>query len=375
MSEAVSSDFPPAQPPLRFALIGCGAIAPTQAQALKEIPRLARLTKCVDLVDERARAFAEKFGLVVATWAEVLADPEIDVVTLCTPSGHHGELAAAALLAGKHVVLEKPMEVSVAACDSLLAARRATGRHLAVISQHRFDPASQTLRQLMDARALGRLVAVDVAIPWYRTQEYYDSGDWRGTWALDGGGCLMNQGVHTVDLMLWLCGPVKEVYARIATAAHERIEVEDLACATLTFANGALGTLLASTAMYPGFPARLGLFGTEGSALLQGDELHTIAIRGSETFTGKTASAHALQVATGGTRSAVHHASAGLSTTEPQAWKWGDAHRAQLVDFVNAVRQNRPPLVDGSAGRAAVELIHAVYASARTGLPVRLASD
>lgn len=359
--------------PLNFALVGCGNISPTQAQALKELPGLARLTHCVDIDPDRASAFAARHGLQTASWEQVLADPAIDVVTLCTPSGHHGELAAQALHAGKHVVVEKPMEISVAACDALLAAQRESGRRLAVISQHRFDPSSQAVRQLLDQNALGRLIAADVRIPWYRTQEYYDSGEWRGTWALDGGGCLMNQGIHTIDLMLWLCGPVREVYARTATAAHERIEVEDVACATLTFANGAIGTLFGSTAAYPGFPARLALYGVEGSAIIEGDELQTLAIRGRETVTGASASAHAIQVATGGTRSAVHHVEHGMDNATGQAaWKWGDAHRAQFAEFIHAIHENRDPLVDGIAGRAAVALIHAVYESSRTGAPVRL---
>lgn len=359
--------------PLRFALVGCGAIAPTQAQALKELPGLAALTHCVDLDAARADAFAAKFSLQVATWSAVLADPAIDAIALCTPSGHHGALAAEALRAGKHVIIEKPLEVSVAACDALLVAQRASGRRLAVISQHRFDPASQAVRRLLDEKALGRLIAADVRIPWYRTQDYYDSGDWRGTRALDGGGCLMNQGIHTVDLMLWLCGPAREVYARTATAAHERIEVEDLACATLSFATGAIGTLFASTAAYPGFAASIALHGTEGSAVIEGDELKTLAIKGRETITGPAASAHAMQVATGGTKSAVQNAAAATpDPAAPAGWKWGDAHRAQFADFVTAIRENRPALVEGEAGRAAVALIQAVYESARTGLPVRL---
>lgn len=367
MSAFASVATPLDRKPVRFALVGCGSIAPTQAQALKELPGHALLTHCADLDEDRARAFAARHGLSVATWEEILQNPEIDAVTLCTPSGRHGDLAAEALRAGKHVVIEKPMEVSVAACDALLDAQRASGRRLAVISQHRFDPASQLVRRLLDEGALGRLVAVNIQIPWYRTQEYYDSGDWRGTWAMDGGGCLMNQGVHTVDLMLWLCGPVREVTARVATAAHERIEVEDVACATLTFANGALGTLFASTAAYPGFAVRLAIHGTEGTAILEGDELHTLAIRGRETIAGSSASAHALQVATGGTRSAVRHAANDVAQDTAPAWKWGDAHRAQFADFADAIRENRPPLADGTAGRAAVRFIHAVYESARSG--------
>jgi UDP-N-acetyl-2-amino-2-deoxyglucuronate dehydrogenase len=367
----------PSPSPLRFALVGCGAIAPTQAQALKELPDLLQLTHCADLDEKRAADFAAKHGLAVATWAELLADPAIDVITLCTPSGLHGSLAAEALRAGKHVVIEKPMEITVAACDELIAAQQASGRKLAVISQHRFDPASGTVRELLNQGALGRIVGAEIRVPWYRTQEYYDSGDWRGTWAMDGGGCLMNQGVHTVDLMLWFCGPVREVFARTATAAHERIEVEDMVCATVTFVNGAIATLFASTAAYPGFLVSLSLYGTKGSAVLSGDELQSLAIQGGETISGSAGSAHALQVATGGTRSAVHHASStpvppASDATAAATWKWGDAHRAQFADFVAAVHADRDPLVHGRAGRDAVAFIHAVYESSRTGLPVRL---
>ena len=238
-----------------------------------------------------------------------------------------------------------------------IAAQCASGRKLAVISQHRFAPSSQRVRRVIDRGELGRLVLAEARIPWYRTQEYYDSGPWRGTWALDGGGCLMNQGVHTVDLLLWLAGPVKTVYAQMRTAAHERIEVEDLVTATLTFANGAIGSLMATTSSCPGFPAYLGLHGTNGSAAIEGDELHLLAIKGRDTIHGKTATAHAIPEA---------HAA-------PGSWAWGDAHRAQFTDFIHAVRTNGTPLVAGVAGRAAVALINAVYDSARTGCVVTLA--
>jgi len=362
---------------LRFALVGCGAIATTQAQAIKALPELLLLTHCADLDENRATEFASKHGLTVASWADLLTDPAIDAISLCIPSGLHGSLAAEAFHAGKHVVIEKPMEISVAACDALITAQQTSGRKLAVISQHRFDPASGKVRALLDEGALGRLIGAEVRIPWYRTQEYYDSGDWRGTWAQDGGGCLMNQGIHTVDLMLWFCGPVHEVFARAVTAAHKNIEVEDIVCATLTFANGIIATLFASTASYPGFPASLSLYGTEGSAVINGDELQTLAIQGAKTVSGSNGSAHAQQVASGGTRSAVQHASApplAVHATDSPAeiWKWGDAHRAQFADFAAAVRNDREPLVNGHSGRAAVALIKAVYESSRTGLAVRL---
>jgi UDP-N-acetyl-2-amino-2-deoxyglucuronate dehydrogenase len=356
---------------INFALVGCGGIAPTHARALKALPEDARLVACCDTVAERADRFAAEYGLRIAPFEELLRDSSIDALTFCTPSGLHATLASTALRAGKHVVVEKPMDVSAAACDALLGAQRENGCKLAVISQHRFDPASQLVHAALQRGELGRLVAVDMRVPWYRKQEYYDSGDWRGTWELDGGGCLMNQGVHTVDLMLWLAGPVAKVYCEMRTAAHERIEVEDQICGTLVFENGAIGTLFASTACYPGFPARLALHGTEGSAVIEGDELQLLAIRGREALHGRSAHAHAVQVASGGTKAATANATP-LDTPAAEAWAWGDAHRAQFLDFIRAVRDDRAPLVDGVAGRAAVVFIEAAYRSARTGQPVQL---
>lgn len=361
--------------PFTFAIVGCGSIAPTHAKALAALPPGdARITTCCDLSAPLAASFAAQFGLKTASFDEILADPAIDVVSFCTPSGLHAELGARALAAGKHVIIEKPMEITPAACEPLLAAQRASGRKLAIISQHRFDPSSQLVRATLARGELGTLVLAEARVPWYRTQEYYDSGDWRGTWALDGGGCLMNQGVHTVDLLLWLAGPVKSVYAQMRTAAHERIEVEDVVTATLSFANGAVGSLMATTSAYPGFATYLGLHGTQGSAVIEGDELKLLAIKGRETVHGQGATSHALQVATGGTKAATAHASAIPPTpAEPGAWAWGDAHREQFADFIRAVRTGGEPLVDGVAGRAAVALINAVYESARTGRVVTLA--
>ncbi len=355
-------------PPLRFALAGCGSIAPTHARALAALPDAA-LVACADVVPERALAFAAEFGLRVLSWPEVLGDPDIDAVTVCAPSGLHAKLGVEALRAGKHVVVEKPMDISLAACDALIAAQAETGRRLAVISQHQFDQATQTVQLALDDGLLGDLLLVDARIPWYRTQEYYDSGDWRGTWAMDGGGCLMNQGVHTVDLMRRLAGPVQSVSAQARTAAHTGIDVEDSLAATLTFTSGAIGTLMASTAAYPGFPARLALHGTRGSAVIEGDALHTLAIRGRETVTGEAAVAHALQVATGGTRAATE-AVAGAAS-DPAA-VWGAAHQEQLADFVRCCRTGGTPLVDGQEGRKAVEVVLAAYESARAGRTVTL---
>ena len=360
------------QTPLRFAIVGCGTIASTHAQALAALTEEgAQLAACTDVVPERAEAFAAKFGLEVRDFDALLADPTIDALTFCVPSGLHAELGAQALRAGKHVVIEKPMDITLDACDTLLAAQRESGKALAIISQHRFDHASVEVKAALDSGALGSLVYAEARVPWFRTQEYYDSGDWRGTWALDGGGALMNQGVHTADLLRWLCGPVETVYAQARTLAHERIEVEDVLAATLTFANGAIATLSASTALYPGFAVRLAVHGTEGSAIIEGDMLHTLTTKSGTAGGGESAHAHALQVATGGTKAAAAQAGSLTASSDPAAI-WGEAHRAQFADFIDCARTGARPIVDGEEGRKAVELVLAVYESARTGQVVRL---
>jgi UDP-N-acetyl-2-amino-2-deoxyglucuronate dehydrogenase len=350
---------------LRVAIVGCGTIAPTHARALAALPDDAELVACSDVVPERAAALAAAFGTLARPYADVLADPDVDAVIVCTPSGRHAEVGVPALLAGKHVVVEKPMEVTEEACERLLAAQRSSGRQLAVISQHRFDDGTLRLREVLDSGALGRLVAADCRVPWFRTQDYYDAEDWRGTWALDGGGALMNQGIHTVDLLLAACGPAVSVEGRIATVAHD-MEVEDLATASVVFADGTLATLMASTATAPGLPARLALYGTEGSVVLEGDRITLLAVRGEDAVHGQP-TADAVQVATGGTRSAERGVSDGTAPTA-----WGEAHRRQLLDVVEAIREDRPPLVDGGAGRASVGLVRAVYRSAREGVRVAL---
>ncbi|MFQ3671651.1 MAG: Gfo/Idh/MocA family oxidoreductase [Verrucomicrobiia bacterium] len=347
-----------------FAIVGAGVIAPTHAKALAAIPG-AELAAICDVDGEKAQRFAEEFGVPVRCWEEVVADPGLDGVIVCTPSGTHADLTVRLLEAGKHVVVEKPMDISVQACDRILEAVTRSGRQFTVISQHRFDPASQEVEALVRSGRLGRIFGVEARIPWFRTQAYYDSGDWRGTWAMDGGGCLMNQGVHTLDLALWLGGAVRSVFARTRQAIHQRIEVEDHLCATLEFESGAIGTLLASTAVYPGFPVRVEVFGTKGSAILEGDEVHTIAIEGEPERRGK-ASAHAAHMASGGTREATDRSRSELLAQA--SWVWGDAHRAQLADFVRACREGRRPAITGEDGRHAVATIEAIYRSARTGM-------
>ena len=219
-----------------FGIIGCGVIAPFHAMAIAELPN-ARLVAVADEVPDRARSLASTFDVEALEIDALLVRPDVDVVCVCVPSGSHAEVGSRVAAAGKHVVVEKPIEVTLEAADRLIAACASHGVLLSVISQHRWDPGVRELKRLVDSGRMGRLLLGDAVVKWYRTQEYYDSGDWRGTRALDGGGALMNQGVHYVDLLQWVMGPVERVFARTATSAHERIEVEDLAVAVLAFAD------------------------------------------------------------------------------------------------------------------------------------------
>ncbi len=357
---------------VRFGIVGCGSIGPTHAGALAQIGD-AELVAVADLIVERATAMGRKFGVkkIYKSDAELIADPDIDAVCLCTPSGMHADAAVMALRAGKHVVIEKPMDVSLAACDRIIAAERETGKKLTIISQHRFDLASRVVKEAIESDKLGKIILAAGTVKWWRTQGYYDSGDWRGTWQWDGGGALMNQGVHTVDVLQWLAGGVKRIYAQTRTAAHERIEVEDLAVFTLEFVNGAVGTFIATTAAYDGLPARIDLFGTAGSAIIEGDRLKQMTLKSGESYVSEHAAAHAISVAKGGTASVKDEAAQRHENAEVGA-VWGDAHRAQLEDFIEAIHTDGKPLIDGVEGRKPLEIILAVYESARTGRPVEV---
>ena len=372
------SDPKPSHRRIRFGIVGCGSIGPTHAGALGQLPELAELVAVADVVPERAAKMAQTFA--VARMYEhsdaLLADAEIDVVILATPSGMHAEGAVKAMRAGKHVIVEKPMDVSLAACDRMIAAEQETGKKLAIISQHRWDHASIFVRDAIQSGKLGKIILIDAQVKWWRTQQYYDSGDWRGTWALDGGGALMNQGVHTVDLLQWLGGPVKKVFARCVTAGHERIEVEDTAVATMQFASGALCTLTASTACYDGEPVRLSIYGTEGSAVIEGDRLKSFVLKDGTKMTSEAASRHAVSVAQGGTASVKDESATRLAadTSKDPGAVWGDAHREQIRDFIHAIQTNRHPLIHGREGRKPIEIIRAVYDSAKAGKEIILPS-
>jgi predicted dehydrogenase len=334
-----------------FGIIGAGTIAAVHADAIAMLPD-ARLSAVTDVDEGAAQSFAAARGCAAESSLEaLLARRDVEVACVCVPSGLHAEVGVRAAKAGKHLVVEKPVDVTLDAADRLIAAARESGVALTVMSQHRFDPGVIELKQLIDDGALGRLVLGEAVTKWYRTQAYYDSAAWRGTWAMDGG-ALLNQGVHYVDLLRWCMGPAAEVTAVCATQAHQ-VEVEDTALAIVTFASGAVGTITATTAAFPGFPQRLEITGTEGTVTVEDGQIARSALR----------SAHASR-----SPGPAQAAAADPSAVDPAS------HAAQIADLLASVDEGREPAVSGRSGREALEIVRAVYESSRTGRPVTLGS-
>jgi predicted dehydrogenase len=343
--------------PIRFALIGTGNISGIHAQAIKEIPG-AQLTAAYSVAG--LEAFAEKWGCAAAgSLDELLARKDVDAVCITTPSGSHGEPAIAALRAGKHVLCEKPLEITPQRIDAILAAAEESGSLLAAVFQSRFGEGARTVKKAVDAGRLGRITLCSAYIKWWRTQQYYDSGAWRGTWEMDGGGALMNQGVHAIDLLTWYVGVPVEVKANIATLAHERIAVEDTAVAALRFANGALGVIEGATSTYPGWNKRIELSGDKGSIILEDDNIKFWQFENEEPGD------EAIRTGGGG------GADIGGGAANPLAIS-NEGHRRQIEDLCNAIREKRQPAIPGREARNAVAVICSIYESAKTGKPVQV---
>jgi predicted dehydrogenase len=315
---------------------------------------------CFDTVAPAAERLAAETGCGAYTrLPELLGDPRVDVVTICTPSGAHLEPALAAARAGKHVIVEKPLEVTLKRCDRIIQACQQNKVVLSTIFPSRFHESSRLIKRAVDAGRFGKLTVGDAYVKWYRSQEYYDSGAWRGTWKLDGGGALMNQAIHSVDLLTWLLGPVASIAAQTGTIAHQRIAVEDVAVASLRFANGAFGGVEATTAAYPGHLKRIEVYGTEGAAVLEEEDIKVWE------FAKKSSSDAALR------RRMAGKTQTGGGAADPAAIGH-HGHTAQFKDVLSAIKSGRPPLVDGPEGRRSVEIILAIYKAAETGRTVSL---
>lgn len=340
---------------LGVAVLGCGSIGPLHAEALAGV-KGAKLVAVADMRLERARALGDRYSVpAYESLDELLARPEVDLVNICTPSGTHGRLGAQAARAGKHVLLEKPVDVDLEAADAAIAASAAAGVVLSVVSQHRFDAGVVALKEALGRDDLGQVVLAEGRAWWYRTQGYYDSDSWRGTAALDGG-ALLNQGVHLVDLMLYLLGPVSSVFARGKTVAH-KMECEDLVVVSLEFESGALGSLCVTTASYPGVPETLAVTGSSASVVLEAGSV----------LSWQTDERSDYDLAPGPHGAPLHAASAAAGSRNLAV----TAHRAQIQDVVDAVHEGRPPAVTGEDGRRALALVRAAYASSSSGEAAR----
>ncbi|MCK2035249.1 Gfo/Idh/MocA family oxidoreductase [Microbacterium sp. SSW1-49] len=338
--------------PLRIAIVGAGVIGAVHARLVAALGDAGTLAAIVDVDEARGRALADEHGVNFhASAVEAYRAESIDLAAVCLPSAFHADAVIDALDAGVDVIVEKPIDVTLESADRVRAAERSSGRTVSVISQRRFQPVASFLHRSIEEGALGRVTSGVVESAFFRPQEYYDSGDWRGTAAIDGGGALMNQGIHALDLLLWMLGTPVSVTAKTGRLAHEGIEVEDVAGATIEFESGAIGLLLASTAAYPGLPVRLAVHGSEGTAVMENDGLAFFA-----SATAPQPDADAL----------VEH-------DVPEGWSDVDmAHRRQYLDVIQAIRAGRRPAITTDDGRRALQVVLAVYESARTGRPVDL---
>ncbi|MCZ6632742.1 MAG: Gfo/Idh/MocA family oxidoreductase [bacterium] len=337
--------------PIRFAVIGAGMIGGLHAKLISEMEETELVAVCSrDL--ERARGLTDSFGGEPTTDLEgVLGRADVDAVSICTASGEHATFGIPAARAGKHVLVEKPIEISLEQADAMIQACEECGVKLGVIFQLRFLNASRKVKRALDEGVLGRLVMADCYMKFYRPQDYYDGSRWKGTLALDGGGALINQGIHGLDLLLHLAGDVASVQAYTGILAHENIEVEDTCVATVKYQNGALGVIQATTSVHPDFQQRIELHGTEGTIILEGTEDTWVAHW--ETFGGGKREGQVGLVDHAGAEAVLHEG--------------GEAHRRQIEDFVAAVREDREPAVNGEEGRRSLAVVQAVYESVRVG--------
>lgn len=339
--------------PLGFAIIGTGMIAGFHAEAIRQVPGAELVAAYSRSLAKTQEFAAEQKCRAAASLEELVRDPAVGAVCITTPSGAHAEAAVPFLEAGKAVLCEKPMEISLEAVDRILAAAERGGGLLAGVFQSRFGRGAQVLKAAMEAGRFGRLTLCSAYIKWWRAQSYYESSSWKGTWKLDGGGALMNQGIHAVDLLQWLAGLPSHVAAFYDTLAHPGVEAEDTLAATLKFPNGALGVIEAATSCYPGDDLRIEIRGDKGSATLVQDRITKWDFAEAQPGDDEI-------------RAGDQGVKIGGGTADPKAIST-EGHRRLVEDLVGAVREKRSPMIPGAEARRAVSLVLAIYESARTG--------
>lgn len=337
-------------------LVGGGGISATHARAALAIPGV-RIVAVHGANEQKVRDLGERCGAVpYGRFEAFLAHRPMDVVAIGSPSALHALQGIAAAAQGLHVLVEKPIDITTERADALIRAADEANVRLGVFFQDRFKPGTRAVKQLLDAGRLGRPLFVEARVPWYRPPEYYATSRWRGTLALDGGGALINQAIHTLDLLLWLLGDVERVQSRTATLLHE-MEGEDAGAAILELASGALATFTFTTAAYPGYPRRISISGERGTVVLEQDDVVSLDLVGGAQAEAQAGPAPA---------SADERASSPLISD-------ASAHTAVFEDFLEAIRQGRAPLCDGREGRRSIAVVEAIYRSSKTGRPVALA--
>lgn len=340
---------------VRFGVIGAGVGGKFALRALKLLEEKEGIVKAVAIsrvAEDLAKKTAEEFGVkYFLNYRDLFAKEKVDAVFISTPHYLHFPMAIDAIEAGVNVLVDKPMAISLREADEMIRRARKAGVKLGVSLQGRFDPAILKIKEVVDSGKLGKLFHGEVSVKWFRTREYYDKSPWRGRWATEGGGALINQAIHAIDQLIWIMGPVECLWAQCGTFFHN-IEVEDLAVATLRFKNGAFGLIQASTALYPGFPTRLEFYGTNGTAVIEGEIIKLLDVKGEKPYSEK------------GVKE-------GLET-----WARPEAapplnHAALIRDFAQAILDDREPRVSGEEGRKSIEVIEAIYQSSREGRAVR----
>jgi len=341
-----------------FGVVGAGLIADFHARAIGDIPN-AKFVACCDSVMDRATALAEKYGArAFGSYEEMLGSDDIDIVTIATPSGVHMEPTIAAAQAGKHVICEKPLEVTLERIDAMIEAHEKAGTRLGGIFPYRFNDLMVPLRDAIQSGRFGTITYAGIYVPWWRTDEYYKDS-WHGTWKLDGGGALMNQSIHMIDMLCDLMPPIESVQAYTAALGHD-IEAEDTAAAVLRYANGALGIIYGTTASYPGQYRRFEITGTRGTAINVENSI-TLWQFADERPEDKGIRERFLKIEGGG------------GVADPAAITH-ENHTRNFKAFLEALEKGEDFWIDGPEARKAVEVIRAIYQSAREGGPVKIGS-
>lgn len=336
---------------MNVGLIGTGAIAHKHADSLKEIGY--RLAAVSNRGVEKGREFARKYNTeFVADYRQICARPDIDYIDVCTFPDSHLEIVKACVANRKHVLVQKPIALTLPDARAMIDLTARAGLQLGVVSQHRFDDGSIFLKKAIDQGRLGKILQADGYVKWHRPQSYYDRPG-KGTWAVEGGGALINQGIHTVDLLQYFAGPVREIFANWQLGAAHKMESEDLVNAVLRYQSGATGVIQAATAIHPGYPETIAIHGTKGSAIITGDRLTAWDVQGDPGEDAPVA------------------ASVDSGAADPMAISLEPIKR-QFLDFGQAAKNNTKPLLDGEEGYRALQIVLCAYESARSGELVSL---